>query len=273
MSDTIEKVFGELVAIFEDDCDEMENWSSNKWNISTSDFHSTPASITDSPNTDYQDNENNIVLLDSIIDLTDVTMAYVQFWAKWEIESGYDYVQFMAKDVNLGNWEALGGKYTRKGTEYQQEGEPVYDGFSSSWRLEEIDLNSFTGKEVQFRFVLRSDGSVTEEGFYFDDFSISVVSDYTDIPTVNMANNELYLSHAFPNPAKNYININYKLGIDQPQAILEIVDIMGNIVISQTIVNSNQLAIVDISKLSDGLYFYRLSAKSGMSEVMRFVKQ
>ena len=272
VTDTIEKVFGELVAIFEDDCDDMENWSSNKWNITTTDFHSTPASITDSPNTNYQDNENNIVLLDSIIDLTDVTMAYVQFWAKWEIESGYDYVQFMVKDVNSGSWEPLSGRYTRRGTEYQQEGEPVYDGFSSSWRLEEVNLNDFAGKQMQFRFVLRSDGAVTEEGFYFDDFSISVVSDYTDIPTVEMANNELYLSQAFPNPAKNHININYKLGIGQPQAILEIVDIMGNIVISQPIVNSSQLAIVDIAKLSDGLYFYRLSTKSGMSEVMRFVK-
>jgi len=273
VSDTIEKVFGELVAVFEDGCDEMENWSSDKWNVSTSDYHSTPASITDSPNTNYQDNENNIVLLDSIIDLTDVTMAYVQFWIKWEIESGYDYVQFMVKDVNSGSWEALDGKHTHKGTEYQQEGEPVYDGFSSNWKLEEVNLTKFAGKQLEFRFVLISDVSVNEEGFYFDDFSISVVSDYTDIYTVNATNNGLYLSQAFPNPAKNYINIKYKLGVNQHQVMLEVIDIMGNIIISQPINGSSQLATVDISKLSDGVYFYRLSAKSGVSEVMRFVKQ
>jgi len=272
VSDTIEKVFGELVAIFEDDCNDMENWSSNKWNITTTDFHSSPASITDSPNTNYQNNENNIVLLDSIIDLTDVTIAYAQFWAKWEIESGYDYVQFMLKDINSGGWEPLSGKFTRRGTQYQQEGEPVYDGFSDTWRLEEVDLSSFTGKEVQFRFVLKSDGAVTEEGYYFDDFSINVVGDYTDIFTVNSTDNGLYLDPAFPNPAKNYINIKYALGNNQHQAVLEVVDIMGNVVISQPINNSNQMAIIDVSKLNAGVYFYRLSAKAGVSEVMRFVK-
>jgi hypothetical protein len=55
--------------------------------------------------------------------------------------------------------------------------------------------------------------------------------------------------------------------------MLEVIDIMGNIIISQPINGSSQLATVDISKLSDGVYFYRLSAKSGVSEVMRFVKQ
>jgi len=59
-----------------------KNWSSDIWNNTTIDFHSSPASITDSPNSNYQDNEDNIILLDSIIDLSDVTIAVVQFLGK-----------------------------------------------------------------------------------------------------------------------------------------------------------------------------------------------
>ena len=272
VSDTIEKVFGDLVVVFEDGCDDMEYWTSNEWNTTTSDFYSSPASITDSPNTDYQDDENNVITIDTIIDFTDVTMAFVQFWAKWEIESGYDYVQFMIKDVNQGSWVALEGKYTRTGTYYQQEGEPVYDGFYS-WVKEEIELSDYLGTQVQFKFILVSDGSVTEDGYYIDDFNVSVVSSITDVHTQSMRNSGLYLSDAFPNPSKNQISIKYQLGLNQQLAMLEVVDLMGNIVISQTINNLNQLAIIDIAKLSDGVYFYRISTKNNISEVKRFVKQ
>ncbi len=273
VSDTIEKVFGDLVVVFNDGCDDMEYWTSNEWNITTSDFYSSPASITDSPNTEYQDDEYNVITLDTIIDFTDVTMAFVQFWAKWEIESGYDYVQFMIKDVNQGNWVALEGKHTRTGTYYQQEGEPVYDGFYSYWVKEEIALSDYLGTQVQFKFILVSDGSVTEDGYYIDDFNISVVSSITDIHTQSMVNNGLYLSDAFPNPSKNQISIKYQLGLNQQPAMLEIVDLMGNVVISQPINNLSQLAIIDVAKLSDGVYFYRILTKNNMSEVKRFVKQ
>ena len=274
VADTIEKIFGDLVTIFEDDCDDMENWSSDIWNNTTIDFHSSPASITDSPNSNYQDNEDNIILLDSIIDLSDVTIAVVQFWAKWDIESGYDYVQFMVKDDLLfGNWESLAGKYTKTGTSYQQEGEPVYDGRQDTWIMEEINLGKFVGKQISFRFVLVSDGAVTEDGYYFDDFEIKVVSETTDIPYEYMEKKELQLFNAFPNPTSNIVKIQYHLCHNQSQTLLEIIDILGNIVHSQTVYNSERLAIIDISDYSNGVYFYRLSAKSGISETKRFIKQ
>lgn len=273
VSDTIEKVFGTLITIFEDGCDDLENWSSAKWTNTTIDFNSSPASITDSPTANYQDNEYNIITLDSIFDFTDVTMAYAQFWSKWEIESGYDYVQFMAKDINSGSWVALEGNYTRLGTEYQQEGDPVYDGFNSNWRLEEVSLSDFVGKQVQFRFILVSDGYVTEDGFYFDDFNISVVSDITSVPSENIDNRGFYLAEAFPNPSQNTINIKYQLGYNHQNVIIEVIDILGNMVISLPISNSEQLAIIDVSKLKSGVYFYRLSSNTSMSEVKRFIKQ
>ena len=45
VSDTIEKIFGALVTVFEDDCDDMENWTSSGWNITTNDFETALASL------------------------------------------------------------------------------------------------------------------------------------------------------------------------------------------------------------------------------------
>ncbi len=272
VSDTIEKVFGSLVTIFEDECNDMENWTSNKWNVTTSSYHTAPSSITDSPFGEYQDNEYNIITLDSVIDFTEIDVAYAQFWAKWEIESGYDYVQFMAKDINSGGWVSLQGKYTRVGTQYQQEGEPVYDGFTTDWNFEEVDLSDFAGKQAMFRFIFVSDQGVTEDGFYFDNFSIRVISDITDIPTENTNSNGLFLADAFPNPSNNLIIIKYQLENDK-QAMLEIIDLLGNVIISKSINKSNKMAKIDVSNINNGVYFYRISTKATTSETKRFIKQ
>lgn len=272
-SDTIEKIYGTLVTVFEDNGNDMENWTSNKWNTTSSDFHSSPASIADSPNGTYQNYENNIIQLDSTIDLTDMNIAFASFWTKWDIESGYDYVQFMVKDVISGSWVALEGQLTKPGTQYQQEGEPVYDGLNNSWSLEEVNLANFVGKQVQFRFVLVSDSYVTEDGFYFDDFAISVVSNITDLPSDKQDNAGLHLYDAFPNPSRDIVNIQYYLSQDQPQAMIEIFDILGNIVFSESVVNSNRSASINIDGLTNGVYFYRLSSNYGNSNVKRFIKQ
>ncbi|NQU32748.1 MAG: immune inhibitor A [Bacteroidetes bacterium] len=272
-SDTIEKIYGTLVTFFDDDGDDMENWTSSKWNNTTADYHSSPASITDSPVGKYQNYENNIIFLDSTIDLTDMNIAFANFWTKWDIESGYDYVQFMVKDMSSGSWKALEGQLTKPGTQYQQEGEPVYDGQTNNWSLEEVNLADYIGKQVQFRFVLVSDSYVTEDGFYFDDFTISVASNTTDIPSDKKENVGLNLNDAFPNPSRDIINIHYYLNQSQPRAMIEIFDILGNIVFSETIVNSNRSASINIAGLTSGVYFYRLSSNYGNSNVKRFIKQ
>jgi hypothetical protein len=56
----------------------------------------------------------------------------------------------------------------------QTSGEPGYDGYQDEWVNEFIDLPAYVQEpEVSVRFILRSDGSVEEDGFYFDDFTIS----------------------------------------------------------------------------------------------------
>ena len=49
----------------------------------------------------------------------------------------------------------------------------MYDGIQEDWINEVIDLSFYTDKpQVWLRFLLKSDGAVEEDGFYFDNFLI-----------------------------------------------------------------------------------------------------
>lgn len=51
---------------------------------------------------------------------------------------------------------------------------------------EEISLSDYIGQTIQVRFILESDGGVTDDGFYFDDFSVNY--NQAGAPTAPTAN-------------------------------------------------------------------------------------
>lgn len=272
ISDTIAKIFGTEVTVFEDDNENMEFWTSDKWDVTASDFHSPSHSITDSPLGNYQDDENNIITLDTVIDLRDVRFAFLKFWAHWEIEDGYDFVQVQAKDISSGTWIALSGKYTSPGSSSQDQGRPVYDGFVD-WVQEEIDLNTFTGKEIQLRLRLISDGYVAEDGFYFDDFMITVISNTTGINPSQSAIT-LFVSDAYPNPAHDLYSVQYQLGHSSgSKSRLEMFDAMGNCVRSNELNTREGNVRINVSDLSSGVYFYRITSAGQNSQTKKLIKQ
>ena len=109
--------------------------------------------------------------------LSFVGVAYpnVAFKSKWSIEANYDFVQFQVSTDGI-SWHPLSGDYTTigSGQTAQPSSEPGYDGYQGEWVNEFIDLSTYAHEsEVSVRFILRSDGAVEEDGFYFDDFTIS----------------------------------------------------------------------------------------------------
>ena len=201
--DTITKTFGLGTAVFTDNCDNTLNWTGT-WSFTNEDFVSPSNCITDSPFTEYDDNENADLELNETFNFGNATYAYAKFNAKWAIENGYDYVQFMVSTDDGASWAPLCGKYTNAGSNNQDFENPLWDNFQLSWVLEEIDLADYVGMtNVKFKFHFISDGGVTEDGFYFDDFAI-----YTDAVD-DSGIDELFpsLVTIFPNPSNNYITI------------------------------------------------------------------
>lgn len=175
--DTIVKTYGALNLQYFENGNSTANWIGN-WNTTTSDYYSASSSFTDSPTGNYSNNTTKTYEFDQDIDLSTATAAAATFYAKWVIESDYDYCQFQVSTNGGATWIGQCGNYTVDGSStpwngsVQPNGEPVYEG-TSDWVFEEINLSDYLGQIIRVRFILESDGGVNEDGYYFDDFAIS----------------------------------------------------------------------------------------------------
>jgi PKD repeat protein len=173
--DTIYKTFGSLTSQVLENATSTANWTGN-WSTTTSTFVSPTRSFTDSPTGNYANNANKTYTYVPTVDLTNASSAMVRFYAKWNLEADYDYVQFLVSTDNGTTWIPQCGNYTVTGTSAngsaQPNNQPVYEGVQSAWVLEEINLSDYLGQVVKFRFKLGSDGGTVADGYYFDDFEI-----------------------------------------------------------------------------------------------------
>jgi PKD repeat protein len=173
--DTIYKTFGALTSQVVENATSTANWTGN-WSTTTSTFVSPTRSFTDSPTGNYGNNTNRTYTYVPAVDLTNASSAMVRFYAKWNLEADYDYVQFLVSTDNGTTWIPQCGNYTVTGTNangsVQPNNQPVYEGVQSAWVLEEINLSDYLGQVVKFRFKLGSDGGTVADGYYFDDFEI-----------------------------------------------------------------------------------------------------
>ena len=122
-----------------------------------------------------------------------ISYPYVSFSAVWDIEDGYDFVQFQALTEENG-WISLAGNYTvsGNGSTVQPLGEHGYDGTQSSWVDEKIFLDQLSGATpIAFRFLQSSDQAVEGDGFTFDNFAVSgylqgLIGDFSSDGTVDI---------------------------------------------------------------------------------------
>lgn len=251
-SDTIRKVFGTSVVIFEDSASTFNKWTSNKWNTTTLQYHSPVKSIADSPNGEYNDNENNIVTLVETIDLSGAVYASLNFWARWDIELGYDYVQVLISDNNGISWTPVEGKFTHPGNSNQAEGEPLYDGVQDSWVKEEISLEQYLDKQIKVRFRLVSDVYVTGDGFFWDDMTVTVVDGATGISDKDISSLISNLT-IYPNPATSFVSIIYDNCNGEKPCNLEVMDMQGKFIYKSS--HQGNRTELDISGWIPGVYY------------------
>jgi hypothetical protein len=246
--DTIVKTFGSLTPQFTDDAAGVTNWTGN-WSTTTTTYVSPSKSFTDSPSGDYSNNTTRTYTFNQTIDLTNVTAAGVQFYAKWEIEDEYDFCQFQVSVDGGTTWQGQCGLYTNMGVDaggVQPVNEPIYDGAQSNWVLEEISLNDYIGESVKLRFVLQSDGGVRMDGFYFDDFQVMY-----NIDDAGVTENTLKVK-SMPNPANTYAQI----GFDQPVSAgtITVLTMAGTQVYTTDISGLTNKITLETSKWSEGMY-------------------
>lgn len=265
----VRKIYGQPTTILTDEVDNLNGWTTDSWGISNTVFYpgSPASSVTDSPGGDYENNQTNILELAETIDLTttDIASATLNFYARWDIEGNYDYVQVQAAVAGSNDFTPLCGQYTRLGvrTHDNAEGEPLYDGQQEDWVLESVNLEAYLGSEVAIRFLFYSDGGVVEDGFYLDKLSVNVIE-----PTPSSVGSAPFAGEldVFPNPVDKLLTVktslssyDFRLRNTLGQLVLE-----GN---GQA--GSQQL---DLEQFPSGTYTLTVVAR-GEEQTIRVVRQ
>jgi len=261
---TVTKIYGQNQIIIEDESDNFSNfWNDNsEWSNTYEEYLSPETSITDSPYSNYSNNSEEIIQLTDPINLSGFVYAEINFDAKWNIESGYDYVQLEISNDNGNSWIPQCGKYTKIGIETHDYAfdEPLYDGNQSQWINESILLSDYIGDEIFVRFKLYSDGGLRRDGFYFDNFKIRGISE-----NLNISETEQINSYIYPNPTENYLSIRSNTNINK----LEIFNILGQKILEKS--NENILEL-KTTILNAGIYIVKLYSDLGI-ESHRIIKK
>ena len=260
----VTKIYGEPQIIYEDESDNYYNyWSDNsEWSNTDEEYLSPQTSITDSPYSNYSNNSEEIIELLNSVDLSGFSYAEINFDAKWNIESGYDYVQLEISSDGGDSWFPQCGKYTSKGIETHDYAldEPLYDGNQSEWVNESILLTDYIDQQISIRFKLYTDGGLRRDGFYYDNFKIKGLSgnlNFTDITEIS--------SKLYPNPVENLINIQSENIITK----VEVYDVLGKIILKNSDTN---ILIIQLPFLNSGIYLIKLYSNKSV-ENHRIIKK
>ena len=278
ISDTLQKLYLTTEVLVGDVSDDFEtHWTPStelSWNATTEDFYSSPSSITDSPNGNYPNNVISLVTMNASASIVEVDRAFLRFWAKWEIESRFDYAQLQLSVNDGESFFPICTDYTKTGSQWQDFEEPIYDGVQNEWIKEEVDITEYLILEeepkIKIRFLMASDGFVEQDGFYFDDVEIVVNS--SEVSTVIPIKKEDFIIYqARPNPAANYalIEIDAK-EVSMQEAQLEVFNILGQAVLQKTLAETREQTIrLNTTNWTNGLYFYQIRWKDKVSSAKR----
>ena len=265
--DTIVKTFGNSTSQFLDPANSGANWTGS-WATTTSTYVSPSTSFTDSPTGNYSNNANKTYTFNNTINLTNAISAGVKFYAKWAIETDYDFVQFQVSNDNGATWVGQCGKYTVPGNSssgsVQPNNEPLWEGTQSDWVLEEINLSDYLGDSIKVRFQLKSDSYQNEDGFYFDDFEIMY-----DLNTAAVEANPAQAFNLIPNPANSSVYVNLAQATKDAKVVIYTVN--SETVAEKTVSELTNKIELSTENLTNGIYFVRILSGSNSSQSQKLV--
>ncbi|MBN8682153.1 MAG: immune inhibitor A [Chitinophagales bacterium] len=263
-STIVEKVFlvGNGTVLVSDDFATADNWNTAEgtWDADTDHFFSAPSSLGDSPGGFYEaDAFNTIILKNPILIPQQAAKATLQYWARWQTEPVYDFVQVMAV-FESGNEVPLCGLFTKPSQNQLVKDQPVYDGFQSAWVAESIDLGAYAGLPIRIAFRLRADNGAEQDGFNVDDIRVSYFAGGL-VHTQDLDGQDFRVQ-VQPNPADAYTEISWTGFAGSEKIQLRLNDILG-----KTVLDIEQPAAagkyrIATAHLSPGVYTWQVVDKT-----------
>jgi hypothetical protein len=116
-------------------------------------------------------------------DFTQVSAPGSLTFRTWyDLEQDYDYL-YLEASTDGETWQIL---KTPSGTDHDPSGNSfgwAYNGSTTGWIQESIDLSQFAGQKVFLRFEYVTDAAVNGEGFMLDDVSVASTGYFSDFET------------------------------------------------------------------------------------------
>jgi len=260
-----------------DDLTEANQWTTaGSWNITNSDFVSAPTSMADSPFGNYEDGTQNSITLQTPFGLEEGERAFLNYWAKWAIEEGWDYAQVMISTDGV-NYTPLCGQYTRPGTGgFQPDGDPIYHGVQEDWVYEQIEISDYIGsEELYIRFELNSDNYINLDGFYFDDLEVSLLKEAI-VNSDQVEVKPLQFMQAQPNPFQTGLSVDFVLNNTPKEVTVRLTTPVGELISHRTagsILAGNRHRVqLPTAQLPSGFYLVQLYADGQLLATEKVVK-
>ena len=206
------------------------------WGLASNQSHSPTHSMTESPNGSYG-NELDISATLYNFSLEAANSASLSFWAKWSLETDYDYTHLQISTNGL-SWTDL----------------EVFNGTQNTWTQKTYSLSDYLGEPlvlIRFRFI--SDVSVTADGMNIDDFVLDVVGSGTGIG-VNPSEKASF--EIYPNPVSDVATIKMT-GLTSKDIQFSVFDLTGSLLAEKTMQASGKDFIVNFEtrNLPAGIYY------------------
>lgn len=264
--DSVKFYYGTPVVLFSSDGEAptADDWN-GQWARTTERSHTGAYSITDSPQFNYTSEDYNWFITDNPIDLSGIVAPWLEFYATWEIERGWDYVQLQTS-TDGAFFNGLKGQFTRPGNGFttQPSGEPIYDGLRMDWVHENISLAPFAGGQLWLQFLLESDDYYELDGYYFDDL---VVQGYQPLTGIEEPLNDPQGLFLFPNPSNGNLKVG-SYGNQVSAQVLTLYSVQGKQLLEEKVIPGTELTLPD---WSPGVYMYRFSGQDGPSQMRKLM--
>jgi len=124
-----------------------------------------------------------------------------------------------------------------------------------NWVKEDINLNTYIGKNVKLKFIMVSDGFVEYDGIYIDDLSVEKII----ASGVGINNHENNTFNIYPNPATDFARIETAANA----AHIFITNAIGQMVFSESLNKEQQHYDLNIADFAAGVYVVKVKYNSG----------
>ncbi len=263
--DTFYITVGKIDSLFYDGGENgWTNWTRSgtgkQWDTTFVSFWKGSKSFADSRYGNSSNSSANYFSLTPSFNLLNRINPRLEFAVKYATEPGYDYARIQISSNNGTSWTNLSGRYTATIS-----GQPSYAGLKY-WVYEQINLNTYIGQTVKFRFYYYTDNGTPGDGIYIDDFRIVDYKDNTNGITQigNVLPDKYSLYQNYPNPFNPVTKIKFDIPANSVgQTFLSVYDILGReveILVHEKLQPGTYEVTFNASKLPSGTYFYKLSA-------------